>query len=521
MIRFDIPHSLFLSSLLLLPLVPRAAVPVPGCRDLAESDFRKESLATRLGAGLQEPIHMDFDKTSAGVDIYFTEKAGKVRRYQAATGKVSTLGTLPVYLSGELGLLGIALDPHFQENRFLYLFYTASDLTKHHRVSRFTLVGDSLGARTEKILMNIPTPTEWITGGAIKFDAKGDLWITVGEGVIFNSRNDTVVLAPHASADTRSALGKLLRIHPLPEGGYSIPEGNLFPPGDTAKTLPEIFGMGLYNPVSLSFDPKSGKAAWADFGRDNASPVTDELNLTGAAGNFGWPYFSGPNTVLMQNQSPSNPKAWFAVKGLVDLPAAVPATLPRPQSCPIAGPVYRYAAYPDGPGKLPPQFDGLWFATDFNKGTLDTLAVPDAGPVGKIGRLFSGIKMEHPTDLQIGPDGVLYGVDYAGNYGTTDKTEIVRIVYTGDCVSSVGVARPVLAGAEEMSVTGKTVQVTSPGRYRIRLADVAGRTVFEKGSEGSVVYDLRAMAGARTGVFLLSVRTGNGIHERKIFLDGR
>jgi glucose/arabinose dehydrogenase len=524
-----VSSSAFLLAMAVAMGNPSAAGHPAGCRDLIDSDFRIDTLATGStpAVGLKEPIHMDFDATPAGTDVYFTERGGRLRRYAAATKTVSTLGMLQVEAAGESGLIGIALDPGFRGNRQLYLFYSPSGpMTRYfmsHRVSRFTLAGDTLVPGSEKILFTVSGTGNEYTGGAMAFDAEGDLWIAVGAGNVISS-GQPVSRFPYLAADTHSPLGKLLRIHPEPGGGYSIPAGNLFPDADTSKALREIFAMGAFNPYALTIDPKTGMAAWSDFGKDGGG-IVDELNLTGKPGNFGWPYFNGNNLPVAAGQDAARPKADFPSPGLIDLPPAVPATVPLRQSCPIAGPVFRQNAYPDVPGRLPAHFDGLWFSTDFNTGRIDTIdadaliaatagGAASAAPVS--GRAFASFKMQHPTDLRIGPDGALYAVDYAGFWAPSPTSALLRIAYIGDCHAVVTGFAPSRPGPEPFGLSGRSLRVTCKGRYRVSLADAAGRSVFHAEADAPGLYDLGAMSRGMKGIGMLAVRTESGVYVRKV-----
>jgi cytochrome c len=149
--------------------------------------------------------------------------------------------------------------------------------------------------------------------------------------------------AQRTSGNTDDLSGKLLRIHPEPDGTYTVPAGNLFPPG-TDKTRPEIYAMGLRNPFRIGLDPETGHVMVADYGPDAASASatrgpenTVEWNLVDKPGNYGWPYCIGNKPYVdfdfatrtsgsafdcaaPVNDSPNN-------TGLTTLPPAIPATV--------------------------------------------------------------------------------------------------------------------------------------------------------------------------------------------------
>ncbi|MBK9977335.1 MAG: PQQ-dependent sugar dehydrogenase [Gemmatimonadetes bacterium] len=142
------------------------------------------------------------------------------------------------------------------------------------------------------------------------FDAKGNLFLSTGD----NSNPFMNGYAPiderpgrmpwdaqKSSANTNDLRGKILRIHPEPDGSYTIPEGNLFPPG-MAKTRPEIYTMGHRNPYRIAVDKHTGVLYWGDVGPDASVDSVDrgpagydEVGRATRAGNYGWPHFVGDN----------------------------------------------------------------------------------------------------------------------------------------------------------------------------------------------------------------------------------
>ena len=108
--------------------------------------------------------------------------------------------------------------------------------------------------------------------------------------------------ARRSSSNTNDLRGKVLRIKVDEQGNYTIPEGNLFPPG-TPKTRPEIYTMGTRNSYRISVDKKTNYLYWGDVGPDAQEDNLaergprgyDEMNQAKKAGYFGWPLFIGNN----------------------------------------------------------------------------------------------------------------------------------------------------------------------------------------------------------------------------------
>ncbi|MDB5106612.1 MAG: hypothetical protein JWP91_4301 [Fibrobacteres bacterium] len=444
-------------------------------------DFTVDVLANRADDLLDEPMHLDFDKTApGGPDVYFIERAGKVRRIRTATHRVETLGSVNTRATSEIGLLGIALDPEFASNRRLFLYYSSPADSNFMRLSRFTLAGDSLDPKSEKVLLRVPYPGEWYTGGPLLFAPDGNLFVAIGYGMGVGAAAGGKV-----SADTRDLRGKILRIRPTEAGGYSIPAGNLFPEdrypsGPGARTRPEIYAMGVKNPFSLGYDPRTSRVAWADMGPDGTIYKPDEQNLASAPGNFGYPYFLGENKPLEAGlgQDPAHPKAdWAGNAGLAELPSAQPASLALAQNAPITGSIFRVSALSPGQSSLPTGYDGLWFTTDFNTGRIDTLSLTTEGKVKGSGTFLSNYKLDGPTDLRIGPEGALYVVAYAGWFASTAKTAIVRVRLKDPCVGTTAVAAPRPRALPKglrvrMSAAGL---LAAPGVEDARMRDVTGK----------------------------------------------
>ncbi|MFF3751602.1 carbohydrate-binding protein [Streptomyces sp. NPDC002018] len=266
--------------------------------------------------------------------VVHTARDGTVR-YTDAAGNTKTAGKLDVYTHDEEGLQGIAADPGFASNRYLYLYYSPKLNTPggdapvtgsaasfepwkgHLNLSRFTLRTDgTLDLASEKVVLEVPNDRGQCchVGGDIDFDAAGNLYLTTGDDTNpfessgyapIDERTDRNPQfdAQRSSGNTNDLRGKVLRIKPTAAGGYTVPAGNLFAPG-TANTRPEIYAMGFRNPFRMSVDKATGIVYLGDYGPDAGG--TDgggrgpsgqvEFNRITAPGNYGWPYCTGTNT---------------------------------------------------------------------------------------------------------------------------------------------------------------------------------------------------------------------------------
>ncbi|MDA8972857.1 PQQ-dependent sugar dehydrogenase, partial [bacterium] len=208
--------------------------------------------------------------------VFVIERTGAVKIVNPSSGEIKNISTLDVELRNkefarECGLLGITLDPAFDTNQWLYLYYSPKGKARH-QLSRFTFTGSAI--TDEKLLLEVKQDPEENTcheGGSLAFGPDGCLYLSTGDNTcpfksdgsapIDESEGRKWYDAQRSAANTNDLRGKILRIKPTDEGGYTIPEGNLFKDG-TAKTRPEIYVMGCRNPYRISLDPKNGFLYW-------------------------------------------------------------------------------------------------------------------------------------------------------------------------------------------------------------------------------------------------------------------
>ncbi|WP_166636698.1 PQQ-dependent sugar dehydrogenase, partial [Zeaxanthinibacter enoshimensis] len=413
------------------------------------SDFQKVELLTNL-------TNATTFKFAPDGRIFLLDRYGEIIVYNPNTQTSVSAGTLQVFHELEDGLLGLAFDPNFESNNYIYLHYSPLS-TSVNRVSRFTMNGNTLNFSSEIIML------EWSTqrvscchsGGDMGFDSLGNLYIATGDNTdhsnyaTFNE-NDINKSSENTSSNTQDLRGKILRITPQGDGSYTIPPGNLFP--NPADGRPEIYVMGARNPYRIFVDKENTDwLFWGEVGPDaNTSSSQgpegmDEINLTKAAGNYGWPYFSGKNEAYLVNyaaspyyNNPATPKnisTWNT--GLVDLPAAQPSWLEFFHKCYLAGPRYYYDPQASDPKRLPVEFDNRFFYYDFNSSRIWVAELDEQGNlIGTPERLAPSVFMTAALgfiDMKIGPDGHMYILEYGAGCcpGNTGTGKLVRVDYTG------------------------------------------------------------------------------------------
>ncbi|WP_210589100.1 carbohydrate-binding protein [Streptomyces sp. GESEQ-35] len=462
---------------------PPAAAAVTAPADIPAADYQQVQLATGA-AELGEPMSLTVLPDRS---VLHTARDGTIR-YTDPAGNTKTAGKLGVYTHDEEGLQGIAADPGFATNRYVYAYYSptlntpagdapvtgsAADFEPwkgHLNLSRFTLKADNtLDLASEKVVLEVPNDRGQCchVGGDIDFDAAGNLYLTTGDDT---NPFDSAGYAPidertdrnpqfdaqRSSGNTNDLRGKLLKIKPTAAGGYTVPSGNLFAPG-TAGTRPEIYAMGFRNPFRMSVDRATGVVYLGDYGPDAGSTDAGrgpggqvEFNRITAPGNFGWPYCTGTNTtneVYNEYTFPSGPSGAkydcaggpannsFRNSGQAKLPPVKPSWIKYgldgspPEfgggsESPMGGEVYRYDPNLNSSVKFPQSLDGRYFAAEYGRQWIKSIEVKSDGSYGTIEDFPWNGTQVMDTDF--GPDGALYVLDY----GTGSNNQaLYRIEY--------------------------------------------------------------------------------------------
>ncbi|MEM7195311.1 MAG: PQQ-dependent sugar dehydrogenase [Pseudomonadota bacterium] len=197
----------------------------------------------------------------------------------------------------EMGFLGLAFDPNYTTNGYLYVYYSSSETeitncsgsSGAHTsiVSRFTRDGAAnsnvVDESSELVILEIPQPYSNHNGGNIEFGQDGYLYIGLGDGGSFNDPDET-------AQDTTELLGSMLRIDVTDptSGTYDIPGGNEFSGenclGGGTGNCAEIYAWGLRNPWRWSFDRMTGELWLGDVGQGQ----WEEVSRVGDGDNMGW-----------------------------------------------------------------------------------------------------------------------------------------------------------------------------------------------------------------------------------------
>lgn len=320
-------------------------------------------IRTELATGLANPVAMKFAPDGR---VFFTEQAGKVRVFKNGVLLATPFLDLSsqVDSSGERGLLGIAFDPNFTSNNYIYIYYTAKTPNIHNRVSRFTANGDVAVPGSETVIIDL-TPlgaSTFHNGGAIHFGQDGKLYITTGEANVSDNADSL-----------QNLLGKTLRIN----ADGTIPTDNPFYNTATGANR-AIWALGLRNPYSLSVQPGTGRIFINDVGENS----WEEINEGVAGAHYGWPNTEGPTS------NPAYRSPIFAYSHNSGLGIT---------GCAITGGAF----YNPASAQFPSVPIGSYFFTDYCSGVIYYLT-----PTGSVFFFHAGFSS--PVDLEVSPDGSLY-----------------------------------------------------------------------------------------------------------------
>ena len=387
---------------------------------LATSDFGEERMhtakaqgltalpsgfiETQVASGIANPTAMQFAPDGR---LFVCEQAGRLRVIKNNALLSTPFVTLTVNSAGERGLLGVAFDPGFATNRFVYLYYTATSPQIHNRVSRFTANGDVAVPGSEVVIFelnNLSNATNH-NGGAIHFGPDGKLYVAVGENA--NESN---------SQTLANLLGKMLRINP----NGTIPTDNPFFSSATGNNQ-AIWALGLRNPFTFAFQPGTGRMFINDVGQNTWEEINDGI----AGSNYGWPQWEGPST---------HPTVRSPIFAYTHGSSAT-------TGCAIAGGAF----YNPPTQQFPSEYIGDYFFADLCSGWIRRFDPSSGSATG----FATGIS--NPVDLKVSSNGTLF---YLARGSGSNTGVVFEIRSTASLAPSISV-HPV----------DRTVSVGSPATF--------------------------------------------------------
>jgi glucose/arabinose dehydrogenase len=345
--------------------------------------------STAVVNNLTTPVALAFRPSG---DMFIVEKGGfggktsaHIKLWHKDSGTVDTVLDWPVCSNVERGLLGLALDPKFDHNGYLYVYYTtqvgecltnvSGGGSPVNRVSRLTFRDGKIDPASEAVLVDgIPSFFGAHNAGCVRFGPDGALYVSTGEGRGGNESQDVTGLG-----------GKILRINPDPSKP-ALPD-NPFSKNDSPSAK-LVWALGLRNPYRFGIHPKTGQIVIADVG--SAPPkAREELNLGRAGANYGWPVVEGESQA---SEFTSPVYSYEHGDGCISI---------------IGGTFLSGTAYPA-------LYRDAFAFGDFGCGKIWLATLDTSGRLSRLSEVAHEAK-RNIVHFETAPDGMLYYVDLAGS----------------------------------------------------------------------------------------------------------
>lgn len=427
---------------------------------------------TILSTNLNEPTELAIMPNGK---VVYVERKGAVKIWNPKNNTNKIAAQFNVYNKFEYGLMGVGLDPKFEQNNWIYFYYSPVDENEtQNYLSRFTYnqAKDTIDLTSEKILLkvNVKRIECCHTGGSIDWDSKGNLFLSTGDDTNPFASDGYAPIdfrkdrrgwdALSTSGNTNDLRGKILRITPQNDGTYTIPDGNLFDKNDE-KARPEIYVMGNRNPYRIAVDKTTDFLYWGEVGPDAGKTDSSrgpegivEFNQARKAGNFGWPMFTGDNFAYNAydfdtkksgpkfdpgnpiNNSTNNtglnklpptqkPMIWYGYDNSSLFPK-----LGKGGANPMGGPVFHSSEYKKSKSTFPKYFDNKFFAYEWMRDWIMLVEMDKDGNYKSMEQFMPNTKFYHPMDMAFSNDGVLYVLDYGMSwFAQNQEATLSRIVY--------------------------------------------------------------------------------------------
>jgi glucose/arabinose dehydrogenase len=423
-----------------------------------------------ITANLDLPVAFQFVPDGR---IFILEKAGRVKVWK--NGQLNTQPMLDIRDEVndfvDRGLLGIAIDPNFMQNGWIYLLYAwdapgqakDADEPRRSRLMRYTVEGDVIRPNSGVLLFDDHwNDTQNHSVGGLKFDPQGNLWVSLGDGSL-SARPDKLSLRALTPDNLQ---GKVLRIDP--KTGNGVPGNPFFDEANPKSAESRVWSMGYRNPFRFALSPTTTLPYVGDVGWN-----TYEMLMIGTpASNFGWPCMEGPN-MLKEFAGAVECKD----KTLADYTAKELSYNHDGKNASVTAGDFNMGDH------FPAEMKGQFFWGDYSTQQFFRTVLDENGKFKQ--NIEFATNMGEPVDIQFGPDGALYYLSiYSGGFR--------RIVREGGKLGSlvtmtqpVTSTRPVAAivspfngdtvlGGKTVNLTGRVENATSQNwrvtRYEGRRA---------------------------------------------------
>ncbi|OGH90637.1 MAG: hypothetical protein A2479_03275 [Candidatus Magasanikbacteria bacterium RIFOXYC2_FULL_39_8] len=404
-------------------------------------------------SGLNVPVAGAFTPDGR---LLVTEKIGTVRVIKNGVLLSTPLIVLnDVNVYADHGLLGIAIDPDFEKNGYIYLSYTYENNPddfggpKTGRIIRLTTHGDTVDPDSKIILVgsvggdaghpscnDFPAGTDCIPSdagshsvGGLRFGPDGKLYASLADGSRFD------IVDPHAldTFDTQILAGKILRINTDGTG----PADNPFYNGDPHANQSKVYAYGFRNPFRLNFNPLNNQMYIGDVGWYD----TEEINLGVPGGNYGWPCREGRE---------AQPNYDCVTENYVDPLYTIPNEHTATSTFALIGGTFSGAAYP-----MP--YQNNYFFGVFGRDTVKRVVFDkDNNVISHVENFLVGT--DGPVDFFTGPDGSVYFISIIAG-------EVRRITYNTNRPPNVVLDATPQTGSTPLEVSFSSSGTTDPQGY--------------------------------------------------------
>lgn len=392
--------------------------------------------------------------------IFVTQQNGIVRVIKDNVILKDPFYQTTAEMNGERGMDGITVDPDFDTNHYVYVYYTVPGTPSHNRILRLTADGDKAIEGSETVILDLDNlaSAPIHNGGTLGFGIDGKLYVSTGD----NSDGTW-------PQDLDSYLGKILRIN---KDG-SAPPDNPFPTGSEQRK--RVWAYGFRNPFSMGFHPVTGQIFANEVGQETVEEIND---VTTPGLNYGWPATEGPT------DNPAYQTPYFSYRHSGSTPSG----------CAVVG-----GDFVPPNSNYPLEFVGKYFFLDFCNNWMYWLdpsdATPEATYFGNIG--------SYNINMQAAPDGNLYFISRRINavqklvYSdtgfpiiTSNPLKTTSIDGQSVSLSVVAVGQAPLtyqwmkAGVDIPDATGSTFTIPTvgfndAGMYTVKVTNAIGSVVTE------------------------------------------